>query len=332
MTAAVWRDRPAAVGVKSDVAAATILTLVLAFAAGNRWFGFGRDYLFYVEFYDRLGLATKITEERFEPGFTAGAWLFKYVLGLPYAAYATVLVGGTLAAKFALFFRTCRYPLVACLVYVAAFYPLHEYTQIRIAVALAFGLWGAVIAVRGRPLVGGLLIVAGAAFQSSEIVVGLGVAIALLLRLRLPVAILLCVVLAVVVPLLIPADPIAFLAQFNPLAQDYVNQLDVDPANFLSMANIETMLVIACMAPFAVSGRERLACLGLIMCLMSVLSYALLKDIPAFAHRFREMFALFVIPLVFCGRPTVMRQALAIVVVVASVWQLRQFIADGVLG
>ena len=222
--------RPAS-GLSLEVATATLLLLILAVAAGERWFGFGRDYLFYTEFYDRLGVATGLTGERFEPGFTAGAWLFKYGLGLPYAAYATVLVGGALAAKFTLFFRHCDQPLLACLVYCAAFYPLHEYTQIRIAVALAFGMTGAVAAVQGRPIIGGLLILAGATFQSSEIVIGIGVAIALLLRVRLPVALLVCVVLAVAVQALIPDDPVAFLAQFNPLAQEYINQLDADVPN-----------------------------------------------------------------------------------------------------
>ncbi len=298
MTGAASVTRPAS-GMSLDVAVATLLVLILALAAGNRWFGFGRDYLFYIEFYDRLGIAPMLTQERFEPGFTAGAWLFKYGLGLPYAAYATALVGGALAVKFGLFFRYCDQPLLACLVYCAAFYPLHEYTQIRVAVALAFGLAGALAAVQGRSILGGLLILAGATFQSSEIVVGIGVAIALLLRVRLPVALLLCCVLVVAVQVLIPADPVAFLAQINPLAQDYINQLDADVPNFFSVANVAVIAATLLALVAAIRSQDAVLKMATIMTIMSVASLAMLRDIPAFAFRFRELFSVFVILVAF---------------------------------
>lgn len=330
MTVAEARVIRPMVGLSLEAGVATLLVAVLAIAAGNRWFGFGRDYLFYVEFYDRLGIAVGLTQERFEPSFTAGAWLFKYGLGLPYAAYATVLVGGALATKFTLVFRHCDQPLLACLVYCSAFYPLQEYTQIRVAVALAFGMAGAVAAVQRRPVLGGILILAGATFQSSEIVIGIGVAITLLLRVRLPVALLMCGVLAVTAQALIPDDPVAFLVQFNPLAQDYINQLDADVPNFFSVANISVIAVTLLALVAAIRSRDDILKMGTIMTVLSIASLIILHDIPVFAFRFRELFSVFAILVAF-------RRGFALAPVAvagyscASGYLLYQAIADGLV-
>lgn len=321
----------AAKALSLEAAIAVALALFLAVAAGNRWFGDGRDYLYYFEFYERLGLATNFTEERFEPGFTAGAWLFKFGLGLPYSAYATTLVAGALASKFALFFRYCNQPLLACLIYCAAFYPLHEYTQIRIAVALAFAMPGAIVAVLGRPVRGGLIILAGATFQSSVLVVGVGVGIALLLRLNLAVLFLLLGIVALVAQALVPEDPIGFLTAFNPMAQDYLAQLDAVIPNIFSVPIITTTIIIVSLLPFVLMENDRLSSMSYVMCLLSVVTFLLLREIPAFAHRFREVFAVFAIIMVFAGRTTGMHQAMRILLVMASLWLLAQYIVDGIV-
>lgn len=320
----------AAKALSLEAAIAVALALFLALAAGNRWFGVGRDYLLYVDFYDRLGLATNITEERFEPGFTFGAWLFKFGLGLPYAAYATTLVAGALASKFALFFRHCSQPLLACLVYCAAFYPLHEYTQLRVAVGLAFAMPGAVAAVRGRPALGGLLILAGATFQSSVVVVGLGVGIALLLRLRQPVLLLLCGLLVLVVQALVPDDPIALLTKFNPLAQDYISQINAEAPNFFSVANVGVIAVTMLAYVAAIRSNDRVLKMAVIMTTLSVASLGILSDIPTFAFRFRELFSVFVILVAYRGNYRLAPFA-SVGYACASAYILHQAIADGLV-
>ena len=71
--------------------------------------------------------------------------------------------------------------------------------------------------------------------------------------------------------------------------------------------------------------------MAFIMSLMSVATFLVLRDIPTFAHRFREIFAVFSILLVFAGRTTAMRQGLRIVMTIASLWLLSQYIADGLV-
>jgi hypothetical protein len=318
-------------GLSPEKAVTILLCVVLAAAGGGHWFAFGRDQLFYLEFYDRLGLATNIADERFEIGFTAGAWIFKMILGLPYAVYASVLVGFALTVKFACFYRYCDRPLLACLVYCASFYPLHEYTQIRIAVGLAFGMLGCLASTRGRLVEAAAWIGIGALFHTSEALLALGVGIAVLIRLPWQTAFFGLFAASATVYLVFPSDPISFLETTIPNSAFYLAGTVEFIPNLFSSSNLVTVLSILACLPMALTSRDRVVELTFIMCILATAFFVLLIDIPAFAFRFREVFAIFGLILIYRRSETLLVQLAGFVVALVSIYQLAAAIQDGII-
>ena len=115
-----------------------LIWLFFSFAAGYHWFGEGRDYSEYLSFYSGLESKSFWVNIRFEPGFTFFAWVFKFYLGASYSTFYLVLVSLALGLKLHLIWRYTNSPVLAALAYLMLFYPLHEYTQIRVAVAMGF--------------------------------------------------------------------------------------------------------------------------------------------------------------------------------------------------
>ena len=143
-------------GRQAQTAALIVAWLLLTCAAGFRWLGDSRDYLQYLAYYDQIPPYLSFNYTRFEPGFHVCAWFARTYLNLEYDYFVLIVAGVSLAIKFHLFRKYLRYPLLAVITYAAIFYPVHEYTQIRIGIALAFGyltihnlyekryLWGAI--------------------------------------------------------------------------------------------------------------------------------------------------------------------------------------------
>ena len=318
-------------GISLEKALPVLLIVLLAAAGGGRWFAEGRDYSAYVEFYDRLGLATNIADERFEIGYSAGAWVFKMILGLPYAVYASVLVGLALTVKFTCFYRYCDRPLLACLVYCASFYPLHEYTQIRIAVALAFGLIGCLASTRGRLVEAAIWIAIGALFHTSELVLGLGVGLAVLIRLPWRLATSYIMAVLVTIYFVFPTDPISLLTIANPFAREYIEGISDDVPNLIAVENVVIAVSILLCYPAVSNTRDRVLTLSYIMLLLAMLFFMVLVDVPAFAFRFRELFAIFGLIVVFRRSEWPLTRAAGLMISVLSFVQLRSDMTQGLI-
>lgn len=131
--------REQSVARKAGAAALFLAWAILSYAAAFRSFGDGRDYLEYLAFYERIPVYLSASVQRFEPGFTLSAWFFQYVLHTSYGLFALSIVSISLGIKFFLFWKYLRHPVLASIYYCITFYPIHEYTQIRTAIALSFG-------------------------------------------------------------------------------------------------------------------------------------------------------------------------------------------------
>lgn len=103
------------------------LAIVLGISAGYQNFGEGRDYYAYIMVYDYIRLNDTLDVVRFEPGYVLAAWSSKFILGLQFPVFFSLLAMGALLVKFVLFSRNQR-PIVAALFYLCCWYPLHEYT------------------------------------------------------------------------------------------------------------------------------------------------------------------------------------------------------------
>lgn len=114
-----------------------VLSVTFAIISGYRLLGFGFDYWDYVSFYDEIGNPINWNYVRFEPGYVYVAWFTKWILGLSYQVFSTFLISLSLFIKFCLFRAYLKFWPLAILSYVLILYPIHEYTQIRIAVSLS---------------------------------------------------------------------------------------------------------------------------------------------------------------------------------------------------
>lgn len=112
---------------------------LLTLAAGNLWLGTTRDYYEYLSWYQNLNSYFDYTQSRFEPGFYALAWLFTHVFHASFNLLIGFIAALSLGIKFWLFKKYLHYPIIAMCIYTAIFYPIHEYTQYRAALSLAFG-------------------------------------------------------------------------------------------------------------------------------------------------------------------------------------------------
>jgi hypothetical protein len=306
--------------------------LVLSLAAAFRWFGEGRDYLGYLEFYETFFSDDPFSEMRMEIGYVLAAWLFRHVLELDYAWFALSLVATALGLKFLLIWRITSAPLYATVAYAMLFYPVHEYTQIRLAVALGFAYLGLHEAFRRRIWLALLLLAAGLSFHYSvALLIGCALIYAFL---RNPVRGLLPLLICLAVAWIATAG-LAFidlLQAVNPFAEAYLANLEDAPApTLLSVSNL-LYLAALLVAPFVLPWRSGEFALHYLLTAAALVAFVLLLDIPVFAHRIKELLAVSAVFWVFRFEPAGYRAVPALILMVNAAWALYRFTVDGIVG
>lgn len=131
----------------------------------------GPDFLNYADFFVlvRQGGWDAASEQRFEPAFAVTALLVAQLFDSDIVTFAVLMCAG-LAIKLYVLGRATTTRLALCLVvllYFARFLPLHELTQLRIALALAFAM---LAVVRCRGLTFWIAVTAGLLMHYSVIV------------------------------------------------------------------------------------------------------------------------------------------------------------------
>ena len=319
------------VGLSLSTGPLVLLWGVLALAGGFRWFGDGLDYGEYISFYDQLGPFNPIGQTRFEPSFTLLAWLFK-LAGAPYGLFATSLVGLSLGIKFVLIQRHTQWPLLASLCYVALFYFLHEYTQIRAAVAIAFGLLASVSFARGDKVRAALWLLVGATFQSSVLALGLG--FALYMALASATSLIFVAAAALLGAMLVADVSLLDLAStFNPLVISYVeNAGDFETPNKYSPAVLLLVAAILFAARPALRSSDTFWKLSLLMCVLALASFFALFDIAIIANRMLQLFSVYVIFLSFQFRAFEVSALAGGATLLNAAWALRNAVGQGLIG
>jgi hypothetical protein len=112
---------------------------LLTLSVGTSTLGTPSDYLQYLIWYEEINPYFSYTESRFEPGFYSLGWVFRHIFGTSFNFFIGCLAAVSLGIKFWLFKRYLHYPVIGMFLYVAIFFPIHEYTQYRVALSLAFG-------------------------------------------------------------------------------------------------------------------------------------------------------------------------------------------------
>jgi hypothetical protein len=272
-----------------------VLAVVGGVISGYRWLGAGRDYYDYLVAYAHIEPTFSLAYSRFEPGYGLIAWLFKNVLGTEYEAFTSFVVTISLLIKFYLIHRYLRYAFLATIVYILFLYPIHEYTQIRVAMGIAFGFWAMHLLLARRWLAGGLGIAMSILFHYTMIVFAVALAGTYLLRSRAwMIAGAIVGLAALTLSETLLNFVLGFAGWFNPLSDVYALQnargLLMEEVNAVSTFNILTYLSLACALTMRWFDEDRYRRTNIALALISVLIMFLFITLPTFAHRLREIF------------------------------------------
>lgn len=303
------RNRPALRSISLLVLAAVFGTI-----SGYRLLGDGRDHLSYVDFYEGIQIFGQNDFSRFEPGLIWIASFFKLVLNAEIELLLVFLSAFSLLIKFAIFSEHRR-PLLTILFYLCCWYPLHEYTQIRAAVAFAFIFLATEAFFKREFITFALFVAIGSLFHVSAILLGAAIIVAwTLASFRMSAIIVITFGLSTIVGILM--QPIlVFAERLNPLAILYAANLEGHSVNLFSAVNITTVALMTAIL-LARSLTDRRMRTFFILALFGFGAMVVFQLMPVFSHRFREMFLLFLVPLAFNARCTplgLMQMSIAVI-------------------
>jgi len=274
-----------------------LILLLAAFFAGYRTLGAGRDYLQYAFFFTDIRIDDALSYFRFGPGFTLTAYISKFVLRLDYQLFAVLLLFATLLLKARVFWNR-QNVLLVLLFYFLAWYPLHEYTQVRLAVAIALLFLAMNALFETRFVVAAAFLVGAVSFQYSGLIVAPFAVVAYMLSGRpVWVGILAMTGVAAIIRVLILAYA-SIIYGFNPLVEGYLVDGLGTEVNVFSVANI--WMAFALLSVWATGGlREPKTKALFLIVFASFPLFILFLDTPIFAHRLKELLMCFSVLLLF---------------------------------
>lgn len=326
-TVAGPNDRP--VGLDATPAIFIFSWAFLSVAAGYRWFGVGVDYPDYIEWWGSLVSWSNVVEGRFETLFAALGLAFK-LLGLSFEAYSAALVAIALGIKLSLIYRHTRSPLLALICYIPLFYVLHEYTQLRAAVAIAFGLLASFAFIRGDRLVAGAWLIIGATFQSSVLALGFGFLFIMAMA-NVWTMIGYAAIIAAGIAYLLTIDPLTLFATLNPLLLSYVATAQTyEPPSIFSPQNV--LLVGAILAAGRAAAADQQYRLYLVMCVLALVGFGVFYDVSVVGNRLFGLFFVFVIFLSFQSKRFDVAALAGVFTLASAAWAVRNAIEQKLIG
>lgn len=273
------------------------ISVALGLVAGHRIIGEGYDFQGYLFFYEYFGNSASLADLRFEPGFLTTVLISKSVFNFSFPTLYVILVSVSLALKLILMSRYNR-PVLTCLFYLCIWYPIHEYTQIRIAVALAFALVATEAYLRGRLLIFAAYMMAAVSFHVSTVLLAVLVPLASYLARYSLTTILLSSAVAAISLQNIADLFLSYVAQLIPLIDAYTSNYQENRVNIVTGVNILTVALLSMIVYNAGVNQHRDRALFIIVVGALVLAVAL-HEFPVISHRLREMLLFFIIPLAF---------------------------------
>lgn len=276
----------------------SVLCAVLAsYFAAFRYFGEGFDNSQYILFYSDLRADDLLSNFRFEVGFTFLAQLFKFDFSLEYQYFYFIIILATLYLKLRVLSRE-KNPALVVSCYVLSWYPLHDYTQFRLAVALALLFLAFKYFLKRRFVFAAVPYLASGLFHYTALLVAPVAILAFLLR-RQPILVGMSVMIGVaIVANLIIASNIAFINTVNPLSEAYLLGDDASRPNLFSVTNILMGLSLASVVLFRGLQDDRNRTTFLLVFAAFPLLVAL-SGSPVFAQRAKEILMVFSVFLIF---------------------------------
>lgn len=308
--------------------------LIFSLAAGLRWLGYGRDYIEYWKFYETVTFYFLYGYSRFELGFEAAAWFASNLLNMPFELFFIALAATSIAIKFRLFSDYLGSTLFAAIAYLLLFYPIHEYTQIRSAVAIGFGYYAVHKMLERRLVYAGLLMLVAFLFHSSSVLIGV---VALAAFFTPKKYYWLFAFGGIVLGIALGQSILDFIganfSELNPLTDSYLdNTSGSDPINILSGSNVLHALTLATVAALGWQARDQYNMTFFIMGVSGLAVLVLFQSSPILALRSSEMLLVSTIFLAYRPGPSWQAAPVQLLVLINGLWSTYRAIIEGTLG
>ena len=278
--------------------ALVLICIIFSLAAGNRWIGWGKDYSQYLAAYNTTSPSFITGNSRFEIGYEIVSWIFAVKLNVQYSTLYICLCLISIGIKFYLFFKYMNNPVLAAVVYILFFYPIHEYTQIRAAIAIAFGFAAIHCLVERRWFFASFLTLLSIGFHSSAaVLVALGVLVVFVPRRISIIAILTGALLLFVILSVFTSNAlIDLVSRINPLTFSYLDNLtDAENINLFSVSNIIGVISLFLMFSFKEYNSDKYIYKFMLLSLFGFVFLVLFDRSPVVALRLSEVVMLSII-------------------------------------
>lgn len=266
------------------------LWMFLTVATGFAIFGYGRDYYEYLIYYESIQSSFSFIDTRFEPLFHIFSWFSRTKLHIDLLTFVSILAAISLAIKFMIFRRYLAHPIFAAVLYTVLFFPIHEYTQYRVGIALSFGFW-AVHCIFDRRYIWAIMLFSGAFFLHYSSILLLPIAVSsLYFRSRIAI-----ITLILVLSLIVSINSLNyafedFINSLNPLSVAYLqNKTSIESVSILSINNILFAATLACFSFNKYFFRSEYHALMLTIAISSLVPIIMLPDSPVIAQRSKEI-------------------------------------------
>jgi len=303
----------------------TSLVLIAAWAflsisGGYQWFGSSLDNYSYYLYFVNLNSNPDFGASRFEFGFQVWAWVSKFILRMGFEPFVTSLIAVSLGIKFYLIRRYTALPIIAAGAYVLGFFVLHEYTQFRAALGIAFVFLGLHKQLEGKLKWALLFYVLGILFHYSVVIVPI---IALLSRfIKRWEAVGLIAVSSVVVAYMLPMFremAVSYLSLLNPLTSVYFYG-DEGAANIFSLFNVAMALASVYAIALGYLERSKYHRIFLVLGIASLVGFVLVSELLVLALRIKEILSVAFIFAFTRSKPEVHEVPLLLLLLIATAY------------
>lgn len=315
------------------ICALALICASLSLAAGARSFGIGRDFFEYLQFYETITPYNITNYSRFEIGFEAVSWFFGYYLNLEYKYLLTFLVFISLAIKFYLFTKYLKSPFMAVFSYILLFYPIHEYTQIRAAVAIAFAYLGLHFALNKKFIYALLFFLAGISFHSSIMFLALICGGIFFIPKKYHVHFgLFTSIILLLFSTNISDIMKTYFANMNPLISSYLENTDFSAeVNLFSGTNIFFALALFYCLLSGMYKKDQYNLAFFIISLISFIWIFVFREAPVVALRTAYILFLSFLFLAYKEKITYHTAPLQLLVLLAASWGFYRSVAEGII-
>jgi hypothetical protein len=310
------------------------LVLLASMAAAYHWLGSGADEQNYRFFYSALPRALYVEDFRFESGFVYLAWACKFIAGFSYESFVLAISIISLSTKAYLFRKYLRSPIFAIMTYLMFFYPLHEYNQIRTALATSVVYAALHFAMQNRYAISGWLVIIGCTIHSSVILVFVVYVGYIYIR-NVNRAIVLLAIFALVFLFGVPVIDYAVgvFSSFSPIAASYVdNAATYQVPTVLSVQNVSIVAALLLSLREVMRSPYEYQRAFAVLVFSSFVFLVLFISAPVIAQRGKEILSIAILFVVFRYKVGPRRAFPAFMLFAGGAWTVYRVYVDGVVG